>query len=118
MMRHVRTKIPFSVRLLRFERDLYPGTGKARSYESEVVLEDQGTQWHSVIRMNEPLRYKGYVFYQASFLEGAPKQTTVLAVVNNIGRSFPYISSIVICLGMLIHLFQKLPTVLRERRTA
>lgn len=114
-MRHVRTPLPFSIRLIRFEQTLYPGTNKPKAYESEVALNDHGAQWRSLIRMNEPLRYKGYTFYQASYLEGAPQATTVLAVVRNIGRLFPYISSIVICIGMLIHLFQRLPVILRER---
>jgi hypothetical protein len=115
-MRHARTALPFSVKLVHFEQDLYPGTDKPRSYQSEVVIEDHGAQWHSLIRMNEPLRYKGYTFYQASYLVGAPRATTVLAVIRNIGRSFPYISSIVICIGMLIHLCQRLPGILRERQ--
>ena len=32
--------------------------------------------------MNEPLRYQGYTFYQASFIDGLDKETTVLATVN------------------------------------
>lgn len=117
-MRHVRTPLPFSVKLIRFQQTLYPGTDKPKAYESEVMVDDHGAQWRSLIRMNEPLRYKGYTFYQASYLEGAPQATTVLAVVKNIGRLFPYIASIVICVGMLIHLFQRLPVILRERPKA
>jgi hypothetical protein len=117
-MRHVRTALPFSVKLVRFQQTLYPGTNKPKAYESEVVIEDHGAHWRSLIQMNEPLRYKGYTFYQASYLEGAPQATTVLAVVRNVGRLFPYIASIVICIGMLIHLFQRLPVILRERPKA
>ncbi|HTK84960.1 MAG TPA: cytochrome c biogenesis protein ResB [Patescibacteria group bacterium] len=117
-MRNVRTPLPFSVRLIHFKQTLYPGTNKPKAYESEVVVDDHGAQWRSLIRMNEPLRYKGYTLYQASYLEGAPQATTVLAVVRNIGRLFPYIASIVICIGMLIHLFQRLPVILRERPKA
>jgi hypothetical protein len=117
-VRQVRTYLPFSIKLVHFEQKLYPGTGKPRSYKSEVLLQDHGAEWHSLIQMNAPLRYKGYTFYQASYLEGAPQATTVLAVVKNIGRLFPYISSIVICIGMLIHLFLRLPGILRERQSA
>ena len=108
-MRHARTYLPFDIRLLRFERQLYPGTDKPRSYSSEVVLTDHGIAWHSLIQMNAPLRYKGYTFYQASFLEGGPETTTVLAVVKNAGRLFPYLASVVIAFGLLIHLAQRLP---------
>jgi hypothetical protein len=108
-VRHVRHALPFSVRLVAFKQEFYPGTDKARGYQSEVVLDDHSVEWHSLIRMNEPLRYKGYTLYQASFMEGGPQAVSVLAVVKNMGRLFPYISSIVICIGMLINLCQRLP---------
>ena len=54
--------------------------------------------------MNEPLRHYDYTFYQASFIEEGDKETTVLATVKNYGRMFPYISSIIMCIGILVHL--------------
>ena len=38
------------------------------------------------------------------FIEDGDKQTTVLATVKNYGRMFPYISSIIMCLGILFHM--------------
>ena len=58
--------------------------------------------------MNQPLRYKGYSFYQSSYIDANGTEFTVLAVVNNIGRLFPYISTIIIALGILAHLVQHL----------
>ena len=58
--------------------------------------------------MNEPLRHKGYTFYQASFIDGELIQTTVLAAVKNYGRLFPYISTIVMCIGLLFHMIYKM----------
>lgn len=108
-LRHKRTMLPFEVKLIKFEKQIYPGTDKPRSFQSEVILKDGDIQWHSLISMNNPLRYKGYTFYQASFIDGQSKQTTVLAVVKNVGAIFPYISSITICIGLLIHLFIRIP---------
>ncbi|MBY0406790.1 MAG: cytochrome c biogenesis protein ResB [Rickettsiales bacterium] len=108
-LRHKRTILPFEVGLIKFEKQIYPGTDKPRSFQSEVVIKDDNIQWHSLVSMNNPLRYKGYTFYQASFIEGESKQTTVLAVVKNVGAIFPYISSITICIGLLIHLFIRIP---------
>ena len=54
--------------------------------------------------MNEPLRHYDYTFYQASFIEDGDQQTTVLATVKNYGRMFPYISSIIMCIGILLHM--------------
>lgn len=113
-IRHLRTYLPFSVYLNKFTKEVYQATNKARSYESEVVLEDDGVAWPSVIKMNQPLRYKGYTFYQSSFIEGKDNDITILAVVNNMGRLFPYISSILMCIGLLIHLVQRMPRLMQK----
>ncbi|MCB1556011.1 MAG: cytochrome c biogenesis protein CcsA [Alphaproteobacteria bacterium] len=109
-LRKKRTYLPFSIRLLDFEKQVYPGTNTPRAYRSDVVLAEDGREWPARIQMNQPLRYKGYTFYQSSFLQGpAGEEVTVLATVKNIGRLFPYIASIIICIGLLIHLVQRLP---------
>lgn len=101
------TDLPFEIHLRKFEKEVHPGTMTARSYSSEVVLKDNknNLEWRGIISMNNPLRYKGYTFYQSSFFTDGRSNTTILAVVENKGRLFPYISSIIICIGILIHLF-------------
>ena len=71
----------------------------------------------NVIRMNEPLRHRGYTFYQASFTADDIGEATVLAVVRNSGRLFPYISSVIVCFGMLLHLFIRLPALAMRSRS-
>jgi len=108
-LRPVRASLPFAIQLLHFQEDLYPGTDKPRAYQSDVLVNDHGLLWHSLISMNEPLRYHGYTFYQSSFLQSDGEQTaTVLAVVKNNGRLFPYIAGVIIAAGLLIHLAQRL----------
>lgn len=99
-----RRPLPFSIQLLEFRREMHPGTDMAKSYQSRVLIRDGTAQWESLISMNEPLRYKGYTFYQASFIQTEQGDISVLAVVWNMGRSFPYISGIVMCLGLILHL--------------
>jgi hypothetical protein len=53
--------------------------------------------------MNEPLRYKGYTFYQSSFEQRDGIEVSVLNVVKNTGRFFPYLSCLVIFCGLLLH---------------
>lgn len=115
-LRPARTALPFALRLVRFERITYPGTDTPRSYHSDVELTDGALHWKSRIEMNAPLRYKGYTFYQSSFIAQDGKVSTVLAVVNNAGRLFPYISSIIMCIGLLIHLAQRLPLLVSRGR--
>lgn len=96
--------LPFMVELLAFKRLSHPGTMMAKAYESRVRITDQAGSWESVIRMNEPLRYKGYTLFQSSFIQTDKGEISVLAVVENAGRSFPYLAGLVLCLGLILHL--------------
>ena len=104
-LRPIKTKLPFSIELKDFEKTYYPGTNKAKTYQSVVyVAEKGGTRLRRVIKMNQPLRHKGYTFYQSSFIESPKGESSVLAVVKNVGRAFPYVSSLIMCVGLLIHI--------------
>ena len=113
--RRKRTYLPFSINLLDFNKVMHPGTNVAKSYSSEINLVEDSIPRRVLIKMNEPLRYKGYTFYQASFVEGLDRETSVLAAVKNFGRLFPYISSIIMSIGLLIHLLVNLPKALKKR---
>ncbi len=108
-LRHRIEVLPYEIELLDFEKQEHPGTSKARSYKSVVNLIEDGTARRVVIEMNEPLRHRGTTFYQASFTEGGPKEATVLAAVHNEGRVFPYVASLIMCAGLLLHLVLHLP---------
>jgi len=77
------------------------------------------------IRMNEPLRYKGYTFFQASWgpqdaRPGDPLFST-FAVVRNPADQWPKYACYVIGLGLLIYFAQKLGGYIRaqnRRRSA
>jgi ABC-type transport system involved in cytochrome c biogenesis permease subunit len=104
----VQRPLPFSLTLKNFEQDFHPGTMMAKAYRSEVLVKDGDKEWPVVIEMNEPFRYKGYTFYQSSFDESGDTAVTVLSVVQNSGRLFPYISTAVITLGLLLHIALRL----------
>jgi len=114
IFRRKRTYLPFAIELLDFKKVMHAGTGIAKSYSSEVNLIENGVPRRVLIEMNEPLRHKGYTFFQASFIEGIEGDTTVLAAVKNYGRLFPYISSIIMSIGLLLHLFRSMPKLLRK----
>jgi hypothetical protein len=116
VIRHSQTKLPFSIELLDFEKKIYAGTDIAKSYQSQINLVLPTGREKYLIHMNHPLRYQEYSFYQASFLEGENGDTTVLAVVKNPGRIFPYVASIIMCLGLLLHLLSHLPRHFRTER--
>ena len=104
MLRPKRTEIPFTIELVNFEEVLHPGTEIAKSYSSEVILNTGELNRDVVISMNEPLRHREYTFFQSAFNRADNAEYSTLAVVKNYGRLFPYISSIVMCIGLLLHL--------------
>ncbi len=96
--------LPFSIALTDFVKDSYSGTDMARNYHSDIIVKDGDLEWPVRIKMNEPLRYKGYTFFQSSFEQGRNFETTILAVVENKGRVLPYIGTLIIGIGLLLHL--------------
>ena len=104
ILRPKRTLIPFSIKLVDFKEVLHPGTDIAKSYSSDVILNTGELNRDVVISMNEPLRHRDYTFFQAAFNRADNTEYSTLAVVKNYGRLFPYISSIVMCIGLLLHL--------------
>lgn len=100
--------LPFTLTLKDFQRELHPATNIARAYRSDIVIKDGDTQWPVRIEMNKPLRFKGYTVFQSSFDEKEGVEVTVLSVVWNVGRLFPYFSTLIIALGMIWHIVIRL----------
>jgi hypothetical protein len=108
-LRQQRHPLPMTIRLLDVRKKEYPGTGIARSFESDVEVESDGVAFKSRIYMNHPLHYQGYVFYQSSYAAGAQgRETSVFAVVENRGRLVPYISGGLVFAGMVLHFLMRL----------
>lgn len=90
----------FEVELIDFAHDKYPGTEIPFNFSSKVLTHnpDPAKNQQALIYMNHPLRYEGLTFYQASF---SPDETaTVLQVVRNPGWLLPYVSVLLMGLGM------------------
>lgn len=113
-LRKIHHQLPFSIELIDFEKQVHPGTGMARSYQSVVNIIEGGAKRKVTISMNKPLRSHDYTLYQASFSQVDGRETSVLTVVKNAGRVFPYISSIIICIGILIHLVIQIPNLMKR----
>ena len=105
MMGRQQRTLPFRLELIDFKRETYPGMDKARAYSSAIIVHDGNLQWPALISMNTPLRYKGYTFYQSSFEQTENGEMTVLSVVENKGRLFPYIGTLLVTAGLLLHIF-------------
>jgi hypothetical protein len=114
-LRAKRSYRPFSIRLLEFRHDLFQGEDRPRNFSSLVRLTDPKENEDRIVKiwMNHPLRYGGETFYQAGFLPG--DRGTILQVVRNPGWLMPYISCVMVALGMMIHFGLHLHGFLRKR---
>ena len=102
-LRPRRYYLPFSLTLADFRHDVYPGTDIPKNFSSLVRLKDpeRSEDRDVLISMNAPLRHGGRTFYQASFGEG--DKLSVLQVVRNPGWTLPYLSCLLVALGLLWH---------------
>ena len=109
---------PFSVQLLKFQHEVYPGTDIPKNFSSRVLLQRPGTgeKREVLIYMNNPLRYAGETFYQASF--DTDNQGTVLQVVRNPGWLTPYLSCVLVGLGLIVQFATHLLGFTFNRKTA
>ena len=115
-MRLRRQYLPFAFTLKQFRHDVYPGTDIPKNFSSlvQVVNPSQKESREVLIYMNQPLRYEGKTFYQASF--GKNDTLSVLSVVENPGWLLPYVSCVLVSLGLLVHFAIVLRRSLKRRQ--
>lgn len=96
-----RVPLGFEISLANFKKSDYPGTMRAMAYQSEVHY---GDNEKAVISMNEPLKYKSFYLYQASFEESPTGQAraSILSVNHDPGRIWKYSGSLMMCLGVIL----------------
>ncbi|MEI6082853.1 MAG: cytochrome c biogenesis protein ResB [Verrucomicrobiota bacterium] len=109
---------PFTLHLLEFKHDKYPGTDIPKNFSSRVRIERPATgeKREVLIYMNNPLRYDGDTYYQASF--DPDNQGTVLQVVHNPSWLTPYFSCVLVGLGLLVQFGTHLVGFAKKRKVA
>ncbi|HET7752751.1 MAG TPA: cytochrome c biogenesis protein ResB [Anaeromyxobacteraceae bacterium] len=114
-LRHQRHYLPYSVTLKDFKHDVYPGTQIPKNFSSLVHISNpgRGEERDVLIYMNQPLRYDGKAFYQASF--GKDDRLSILQVVENPGWLLPYISCALVAIGLIVHFGISLRRGMRRR---
>jgi hypothetical protein len=114
-LRPVRYYKPYNITLLAFNHELYPGTDVPRNFSSRIHLNDPSTgdDRDILIYMNNPLRYRGETFFQASFEPG--DQGTILQVVRNPASITPYVACSLVALGLITQFLMHLIGFARKR---
>ena len=106
---------PYSFTLMDFTHERYPGTDLPKDFRSRVrVVNPSKNEDREVeIFMNNPLRYDGMAFYQASFEPG--DTVTVLQVVKNPSWLTPYLACLMVGLGLTVQFMIHLVEFTRKR---
>ena len=101
---------PYKVTLKDVERVDYSGTETPRDYSSTIVITDKksGDSQEGRTWMNNPIRYRGETFYQSQYQkarapDGSVTEITGLQVVENAGWVIPYVTCMMVLVGMLAH---------------
>ena len=112
---------PYSLHLIDVEQDVYMGTRTAKSFSSHLRLVDPTRNVDRTVKiwMNNPLRFAGDTFYQSGY--GSDPRTglenTTLQVVTNTGWRIPYVSCMMLAVGMVAQFWITLGRYLQRRRS-
>jgi hypothetical protein len=104
--------MPFTLRLDEFTAAFHPGTMKPRKFVSRITRIENDSEAKVTIQMNEPMRYEGLTFFQASY--GPPgagpgqRMYSVFEIVRNPADKWPEYSLYIVTFGMLITFLTKL----------
>jgi hypothetical protein len=94
-------ELPFHIKLKDFRVEYYE-SGSVRDYISDVQVIKDGNVVEKSIKVNHPLCFGGYYFYQSAYDTQGPKYK-VLSVVSDTGLSLVYSGYLAIGVGVFWH---------------
>ena len=98
-------KLPFAIRLDKFQLDRYPGSMMPSSYSSYVSVIDKDKSFKYHIYMNHILDYKGYRFFQSSY--DMDEKGSILSVNHDPGTLITYLGYLLMAIGFIWSYFSK-----------
>jgi len=95
--------LPFSVRLMQFRVDHYPGTMRPSGFRSEVlIIEPDGKIRPASIWMNHELEVHGWRLFQSSYRQEGGRQASIFSVSKDPGQSVVFVGYALLVVGMCI----------------
>ena len=114
---HKREQLSHQFHLDSFTHEVYPQTSIPKHFESELTIYDTNGSFDrkASISMNKPLYLGNKTYYQSGFTSLENKQVSILHVVENPGKSIPYIAAIIVVFGMVFQFLIQLYRYSRRR---
>lgn len=104
----IERKLPFFVRLKKFELERYPGSESAKSYNSLVTVIDGNKKFDYLIFMNHILDHGGYRFFQSSYDVTDDYRETRLSVNHDEwGTKITYTGYFFLFMGLILSMLTK-----------
>jgi hypothetical protein len=103
-------RLPFAVRLDKFELEHYAGSNMPAMYRSEVtVIESDGREpLTATIEMNRPLEYNGWSFFQSGFTMDGEQRISILSASKDPGKPIVYAGAVLLVMGTVVLTIQRL----------
>ena len=93
------------VRLLAFRKVDHPGTSQAQSFESDIEVIDPargGVSFKETVKVNDPLDYRGVVFYQAQYSRDSDgRWVSIFQVSRDPGKKIVYLGVLITISGSI-----------------
>ncbi|MEM9346874.1 MAG: cytochrome c biogenesis protein ResB [Planctomycetota bacterium] len=106
-LRFRETHLPYTIQLVDFRHDQFTGTTTPMNYSSTLRLEapNSAESRDAFIKMNQPLRYDGKAFFQSGFFQQPLNRNlgTIMQVADNPGAWVPYLSCVIVTVGLCMH---------------
>ena len=122
-LRPTRHYYPFTLTLLKATHEQYKGTDIPKNFASRVRVQypERNEARETVIYMNNPLRYAGLTFFQYQMAAGEMAErrglppSSTFQVVRNPSWLTPYVSCVMISLGLVVQFLTHLVGFVRRR---
>ena len=122
-LRSTRYYQPFRLTLLKATHEKYKGTEIPKNFASRVRIENPSANEsrETEIKMNDPLRYSGLTFFQYQMgadeaaMRAGQKPSSTFQVVRNPSWLTPYLSCVLISVGLIFQFMQHLVGFVRKR---
>ena len=99
----VQATLPFTVKLIDFRIDHYPGTMRPANFRSDVeITEADGSRSQRAIWMNNPLTLHGWTLFQSSYQQSGGREATILSVSKDPGQDIAFLGYGLLTVGLCI----------------